>query len=105
MDPVVTARVPAGIRSRGIEVLHEIGSTTSELVNAAFEYVIQERQLPHAKLPKTDQPAIRALSTEQALELSRFMEGVKAPAPESWNELSFEQLFDQAMEERYAGLR
>ncbi len=105
MDPVVTARVPAGIKTRGVEVLNEIGSTTSELINAAFEYVIKERQLPHAKSGNPVAPEDKSLDDDQRKELAEFMGSVKVPVPSEWADLPFEDLLNQAMRERYAHLR
>lgn len=110
MDPVVTARVPAGIKARGVEVLHEMGSTTSELVNAAFEYVIKERRLPGEKADlgeggKRSANTTRAIDEKKMKQLTAFMDEVRLSVPESWNQAAFEELYDQAMEERYANLR
>ena len=102
MDPVVTARVPAGVRQRGLEVLHEIGATTSELVNA---YVIQERELPKPRTAAAPEPGRRSLGAKQKRELAAFLEGVRAPAPREWSSVPFEQLLSEAVEERYADLR
>lgn len=105
MDPVVTARVPAGVKTRGVEVLREIGSTTSELINAAFEYVIRERELPHPKATGPASPLNRALDPARQQELTDFMDSVRTPVPTTWADLPFEDLLDRAMEERYAHLR
>ena len=103
MDPVVTARVPENVRARGVEVLREIGSSTSELVNSAFAYVIKERKLPKARVDM--KPGARALDADQMRELEAFMRDVKVSVPSSWESKPFDQLFDEAMEERYADLR
>ena len=103
MDPVVTARVPKGVRDRGVEVLKSIGSTTSELVNAAFDYVIQAKELPRFEQEKRG--GVRVPSKEQAEELSAFMRSVKVDVPAAWDDASFEDLLDDAMGQRYAGLR
>ncbi len=103
MDPVVTARVPEHVRTRGVEVLREIGSNTSELVNSAFAYVIRERKLPKAHADMN--PGVRTLSAEQMRELEAFIQDVKVPTPSSWEAKPFDQLFDEAMEDRYADLR
>ena len=105
MDPVVTARVPAGIKTRGVEVLHEIGSNTSELINAAFEYVIKERQLPRAQSGIPVAVERKTLDPEQRKTLDEFMGSVKTPVPPEWANCSFEELLEQAMETRYAHLR
>ena len=102
MDPVVTARVPEGVRDRGVEVLKSIGSTTSELINAAFDYVIQAKELP--RFERATRGEVRVLSKEQAEDLSEFMRFVKVDVPAVWDDASFEDLFDDAMGQRYAGL-
>lgn len=103
MDPVVTARVPENVRARGVEVLREIGSNTSELVNSAFAYVIKEQKLPKARTDMN--PGVRTLSAEQMHELEAFIQDVRVPTPANWESKPFDQLFDEAMEERYADLR
>lgn len=50
-DAIVTARVPAEIKKQGNAVLREIGSTPTELVNAAYRYVLKERELPKEASP------------------------------------------------------
>ena len=104
MDPVITARVPAGVRQRGLEVLREIGSTTSELVNAAFAYVIQERELPKPRAAAPE-AGCKRLDAQQQLELASFLENIRVQTPQEWNEAPFEQLLDEAMEGRYADFR
>ena len=103
MDPVVTARVPEGVRDRGVEVLKDIGSTTSELINAAFDYVIQAKELPRFEQARRGEA--RTLSKEQVEDLSEFMRAVKVDVPAAWDDASFEDLLDDAMGQRYAGLR
>ena len=104
MDPVVTARVPAGVRQRGQEVLREIGSNTSELINAAFAYVIQERKLPKAKLKEAVALEHRKLGATEKRELARFFREVQTAVPQEQSDTPFEQLLEDAMKERYANL-
>lgn len=97
MDPVITARVPLGVRDRGLEVLREIGSTTSELVNTAFAYVIQERVLPKPTTCFPVAPERRELDDRQRNELAAFMRDVRIATPRTWESTPFEQLFDEAV--------
>lgn len=46
MSKMVTARVPDAIYESACNTLHEIGSSPSELINAAFEFVLKEGALP-----------------------------------------------------------
>ena len=105
MNPVVTARVPEGVRARGVDVLSEIGSSTSELINAAFDYVINERKLPRPRPRQGDKAGKRVIGEEQREGLQSFMESVKVSVPEQWDNVPFEELLDQTLEQRYAHLR
>ena len=105
MNPVVTARVPEGVRARGVDVLREIGSSTSELINAAFEYVIKERELPKPRVRQEDALQPHRISADQLAQAASFMESVKVSVPAEWEDAPFEDLLDSAMEERCAHLR
>lgn len=105
MDPIVTARVPAGIRDRGTSILHEIGSNTTELINAAFNYVIQTKELPKPMKQIDSADDKRKLSESQRDDLESFMRAVNVHTPANWEKESFETLLDKAMGERYASLR
>lgn len=105
MDPVVTARVPEGIRSRGVDVLREIGSTKSELVNAAFNYVIQEKEFPRPTSEVRADDGLRKLDSSQMAELRSFMSCVNVPVSGQWESTPFEELLDKAAEARYADFR
>ncbi|MCI7730506.1 type II toxin-antitoxin system RelB/DinJ family antitoxin [Enorma burkinafasonensis] len=48
MSDLVSARIAPEIRRQGNEVLAQLGSTPSELIRSAYEYVIAKRQLPGA---------------------------------------------------------
>jgi antitoxin component of RelBE/YafQ-DinJ toxin-antitoxin module len=95
MDPVVTGRVPEAVRNRGNAVLKEIGSSPSELINAAYDYVIRERRLPKAvDLPDA---GTRTLTEAQAAELLNFMKRVRVEVPSEWDGVTFDELFDPGM--------
>ena len=50
---LVSARLPRAKKERGCSVLADIGATTSELINQAFDYVIANGELPGAEKPTT----------------------------------------------------
>ncbi|MGI6217262.1 MAG: type II toxin-antitoxin system RelB/DinJ family antitoxin [Coriobacteriales bacterium] len=102
MDPVVTARVPEDVRNRGNEILREIGATPSELINAAYEYVIREKRLP--KPESSIGEGKRKLTRDQATKLAGYMDDVHLPVPTEWDKMSFDELFDNAMKDKYASL-
>ncbi|MEG0376062.1 MAG: type II toxin-antitoxin system RelB/DinJ family antitoxin, partial [Raoultibacter sp.] len=49
MDAIVTARVPVEIKEQANGVLKNIGATPTELVNAAYQYVLECEALPKAR--------------------------------------------------------
>ena len=46
MDAMVTARVPVEVKERVGSILREMGSSPTELVNAAYDYVLKYGKLP-----------------------------------------------------------
>lgn len=53
-NTLVSARLPRAKKERGCSVLADIGATTSDLINKAFDYVIANGELPNAE--KTTAP-------------------------------------------------
>lgn len=47
-DTLVSSRISRAKKETGVAVLESVGATTSELINSAFDYVIEKRQLPTA---------------------------------------------------------
>lgn len=48
MSRMVSARVPDAIYDQASIQLDEMGSSPSELINAAFEYLLREKSLPES---------------------------------------------------------
>ena len=87
MDSVVTARVPAEIKRQAADMLAQMGSSTTKLVNAAFEYLLATGELPHVDRGAAA-PSSRELSEAQRAELTAFFHATSVPAPSSfWGEL------------------
>ena len=83
MDAIVSARVPIALKERGNGILHDIGSTPTQLINAAYQFVLAEHELPKPHDPLEGmRGAKRELTDEQALELSRRAEREGAPLPQ-----------------------
>ena len=98
MDAIASARVPVEIKQQGDRKLKEIGSNTTSLINAAYAYLLDVGALPKAPM-KTE---TRSLSVEDAQRLRDFISATTLPMPDSWQEKSYEELYDEAMRERYA---
>lgn len=73
MDAMVTARVPVEVKERVGSVLREMGSSPTELVNAAYDYVLKYGKLPDVE---REDPLVIRLTPEQVSQLrsrrSRF---------------------------------
>ncbi len=84
-DAIVTARVPAEIKKQGNAVLREIGSTPTELVNAAYRYVLKERELPKEASPLAGLAGQhRILSLEQKERVRNRVRRTTLNAPADW---------------------
>ena len=78
MDAIVSARVPIALKERGNGILHDIGSTPTQLINAAYQFVLAEHELPKPHDPLEGmRGAKRELTDEQALELSQRLAGLE----------------------------
>lgn len=102
-DSIVTARVPQEIREQGNKVLKKIGATPTELVNAAYEYVLEHEELPRVT-PSLEElrGKRRELTPEQKEKLRERARSMTLKAPAEWEGKSFKELLDEAREERYA---
>lgn len=68
MSKMVSARVPDAVYESACSALRDIGSSPSELVNAAFEFVLKNKALP---LQEREAQAPRRLSKDQRAKLAR----------------------------------
>lgn len=70
MSKMVSARIPDALFAQGCAQLEELGATQTQLVKAAFDYLLQERSLPRP-LREKKEAVQRRLSTEQRASLER----------------------------------
>ena len=92
MDSIVTARIPVEVKNQVSEVLESLGSNTTQLINAAFEYVLVTGKLPDARegtaLESSSKESSRQLSEKDKEELASLFGKISVPAPASfWNDL------------------
>lgn len=73
MSKMVSARIPDALYSQASIQLASLGATTSDLVNAAFEYVLEEHALPTARQPENKQKK-RILSKDQKDQIKGMFE-------------------------------
>lgn len=78
---MVTARVPLEIRDQVNAKLRSIGSSPTELVNAAYDYVLATGELPDAQ--RGESPLRITLTDAQANELRFRLRQATRPVPAS----------------------
>lgn len=85
MHAMVTARVPQEIRDQVNARLRAIGSSPTELVNAAYDYVLKTGELPDAATDEA--PLCITLTEAQESELRFRLKHVTRTVPPSfWTE-------------------
>lgn len=82
MHAMVTARVPLEIRDQVNAKLRAMGSSPTELVNAAYDYVLATGELPDVQ--RGASPLHIALTEAQANELRFRLRQATRPAPASF---------------------
>ncbi len=82
MDPMVSARVPIGLRDQVNKRLREIGSTPTELINRAYEFFITTGSLPGKKTEI--EPGTRRLDASQLGDLKQSILMTTHPVDESF---------------------
>lgn len=92
MDSIVTARIPVEVKNQVSGILESLGSNTTKLINAAFDYVLATGELPCAEKPVESKPSsktkIRKLSKGDKEDLARLFKKISIPAPASfWKEV------------------
>lgn len=101
-DSIVTARVPTEIKEQGNKVLKKIGSTPTELINAAYQYVLEHGELPTTSPSLEDlRNRRRVLTPEQKEKLRKRLKETTLKAPASWSDKTYKELREEAMRERY----
>ena len=69
-DTLVSSRISKAKKDAGVAVLESLGATTSQLINCAFDYVIQQHALPSAAHDAApDQEGFEAFLADTALSI------------------------------------
>ena len=108
MDAMVSARVPIEIKQRGDKRLKEIGSTATELVNAAYHYVIEHGELPAAHPDvrvhrgEHDQPQVKTLAGDAAQAFTAQWQMRSVLEVRGYDGTNFKQLLDEAKDDYFA---
>lgn len=102
-DSIVTARVPVEIKEQGNAVLKKIGATPTELVNAAYQYVLEHGELPAGRSLPADLAGKRRILTEERKRLiqDRVRRTTFAVPASYWQGKTDDQLLGEALREKY----
>ena len=105
MDAMVSARVPVEIQKQGDSKLKEIGSSATELVNAAYKYVLEHGKLPgQEEEDGPEQPRTKTLSGTDALAFSTLWNRRAVLEAKAYDGDNFKELLEQARKDYYARL-
>ena len=105
MDAMVSARVPVEIKRQGDSKLREIGSSVTELVNSAYDYVIKYGALPCQNEPAASgDRQVKTLSGSEAKAFSSLWRKRAVLGAQGYDGGNFKELLDEAREDYYARL-
>lgn len=115
MADIVTARVPSEIRRQGNEALKALGATPTQLINAAYEYVIEHGSLPSQRRSRevseqhagssSDGVVRRVLGADAARELGELIAESTFDIPESfWGGRSYKEMIAEGRRADYEAL-
>jgi antitoxin component of RelBE/YafQ-DinJ toxin-antitoxin module len=103
MDAFVTARVPVELKERVVAKLQDIGATQSELVNAAFAYVMTTGALPRAHAPAGS--AARQLDAQKLAVIEKRLRETTFPVPEeTWGDKPYKEILANERAAAYEAL-
>lgn len=103
-DAMVTARVDRGLKSRGMAVLKELGSTPTELVNRAFEYAAETGELPAPPSATGGGAGVRRVTAAMRQRMEEFVEATTFALPEGALHGDYRTLVEEAAREKYESL-
>ena len=109
MDAVVTARVPVEVKDQATRILRSIGATPTQLINAAYAYVLETGSLPHVCThdygDAQETPVVKSLSSEQRDALRADIGVMTRELPESfWQGVTYKQITEEGRRADYEAL-
>ena len=111
MDAVVTARVPVEVKEQATHVLRAIGATPTQLINAAYSYVLETGSLPCARVQSetvpgsSDAPIVKTLPDARRAALCSDLDAMTRAVPESfWRGLTYDRMIEEGRRADYEAL-
>ena len=103
MDPMVSARVPIGLRDAVNEQLKAAGSSPTALINSAYEYFLETKELPKSK--QTPKAGSRVVTPAIKQEVDSFLDAIYLSLPaDIFEEKTDKELLAEALREDYESL-
>lgn len=103
MDPMVSARVPAGLRDQVNEGLRSIGSSPTELINRAYELFLDTKTLPGRSSPA--KKGRRQLDRARMSALLKSIEETSFAVPESFfQDIDYDSYFEEQLRAAHEAL-
>ena len=91
MDTTVSARVPIEIKKQADKKLRSLGASTTDLINAAFRYLLAENELPGVRSGGKRGANERVLSEEQRSYLQEFIAATSFEVDDSDLSVSYKE--------------
>lgn len=110
MDAMVTARVPVEIKKQVGKTLESLGLTTSQAINALFEYVFCTGELPdfRSETQKAYEGCPRVVEpgkiTSDMIRVAKAMRSLESLGPVDWGEdagKSYRELLEEGRRADY----
>lgn len=105
-NTMVAARVPSGIKAQGDAILAEINSNPTELINAAYEFLIKNKELPTSSQAfKSIKTGTRTLNKRQAKALLQKRNNMTYAVPSTfWKSEVYKDEIEEARKQKYESL-
>ena len=102
MDAMVSGRIPVEMKERGAALLAEIGATQSQLIKAAYEYLLAEGKLP---TPRRNLSGPARLTEQDISQLEEFINATTLDVdPAFWDGFDCKQALSEGRWADYEAL-
>lgn len=105
MNAIVTACAPVEVKAQVSHILQEIGSSPTELINSAYNYVLANKALPTNTASENPFAAHRgeqrALNASQKTKLASDLHTMRLGTLQGYDGANYKELLNATRDERY----